>query len=773
MNNNQQENGFVDPSTGEPVESVIIQEADEHRGTRPTEDDMKAKVRAKEFVDKAIRRWGVMADATKYQRQRSMEALEFNAGRHWDDEMRKEREDKERVVLEINRTPQYLNQVSNTQRQTRPQILIKPRGNGADEANAQVKQGLIRAIERRGEAEDIRDDCFQGMLEKGFSFRRINVEFESQKSWRRVIKPGRFYSDFSVYWDPSATHPLLTDAEDWIITDDISGEEYDRLYGREDGSLRPSLEAMVSTEDWKREWISNDSIRIAEYFYKKHDHLKLYCLAHDPEGDGIWEDEVQEAPDGHLVGVLYIDDEPIWREEFRTKIMWAKIDANRILEGNEDLTDGREWIKPRNGVSLKYIPIVPVFGQKRVVDKKIVYDGMVQDAIAPCLASDYWLSAITEMVALGPKSPWVVVYDSIAEYREMWDMANIENYAALYYDKYDAEGNEMPAPFRNFGEPPIQAMTFILNYADEDLKRVMGIYQRSLGASGPEHSGVAIQSVQREADTANYHYIDKHKQSIVLETLMYLNLLPIVYSTKQAVEVIRPDGTTETVTINNMYGQGAKEYNQHVGDYDVEVEVGYASATKREAAAQGIMEYLKIDGEAAPLVGYLLARNMDFPDKNELEQILKSRAAKMGADIPEGDSDQQIPQQFKIQYQQLSQKLEQVMGAFQQLQQQISNDQVKHQQEMQVKAMELASQERQTQMKIDSEIAKAELANLSANKQMVTQAMLDAALEKVRQDVAATSKPGPIEYDLGENGQLTPTGDDNVRTDNAMAGSVG
>lgn len=707
----------------EPGTRVIRRETGETRATADQTHDQKVSL----FVNHVVNRWKTMADAEEPQRRRSVEEVEFNSGKHWDDTLRKEREDKDRVVMEINRTPQYLNQVSNAQRMARPAILVKPNGNGADEDSAQVKQGIIRSIERRSDAESIRDECFYSVLEKGWSYRRVSVEYEHERSNRLVIRLKRIFDDFSVFCDPAATELDRSDADDWVIVHDMTPDMY---YDEYSDSKLASMTQVVGLGDVQRTWISPNVIRVVEYWYREKTREKLYTLADDPYGDGRWEDELEEN-DGRLVGVAYVEDEPVYRWSVRARIFVATVNAVEVLDGNDDGTAGREWVP-----GAKYIPIVPDFGRRVLFEKRPVHVGMVRDAIEPCLASDYWLSAITEMVALGPKAPWIVCYEAIAQYREMWDQSNIENYAALYYDHTDDEGNELPAPFRNFGEPPIQAMTFILNYAEEDLKRVMGIYQRSLGAPGPEHSGIAIRQVQQEADVANYNYVDNHKRSVEHESRIYLDLQPLVLDAPQVIEIVRPEATSpERVWINKTFkgpnGED-KRYDMARGNYDVEVEIGPSMATRREAAAQGILEYIKVDPGAAPFVGDLLANNTDSPDKNELVKRLKMRAQKMGAIPPDADS-KTDPDQVKQQYQAQAQQLEQTTQALQALQEQIKTEEIKYAHQREIEAMKIASAERIKAMDSDAKLAVTELTAKFQRAQQATQA----AIDKVNSDVAA------------------------------------
>lgn len=665
--------------------TVIRPEAE---AAQKQEFEANRKARMDEFMKRFTARFTFAKESEMLQRSRSLEEEEFNSGKHWDPELYKERTGKDRVCLEINRTPQYLNQVANEERMTTPNILVRPVGYGADGPTATIKQGMVRSIERRSGAKGIRDDAFYGMLEKGWACYRVNEEWESERSHRRVIRTASIDNDFSVYCDPAARAVDKSDANWMIITDDAPIEDYKEQHP--DSSLT-SLDP-VSIGDNMKDWYSGGMVRTAEYFYKVREYGDLYALpSTDPENPynylGKFKDEMGGAD--WVVAVRDDRGEFVKRKSFRERVYWAKVNAVEVIEGNEDLTGGRM-------VQGRYIPVLYLTGRRILVNGQHIYTGMVRDAMAPCLASDYWLSAITEMVALAPKAPWVAASKAIDNYKEIWTTANIENYSVLPWDHVDESGKPIPKPERSFGEPPIQAMTFILRFADEDLKRVMGIYSAGLGAPGPETSGLAIQSRQKESDVANYNFLDNMKRTIAQEARIYLDMIPKVYDQAQAMEITRADGSVEPVLINTIFKNktSGKDviYDMGTGDYDIDVEVGASFDTKRLEAANQMVEYLRIDPQAAPYVGDLIARQQNYADKEEFEKRLKARVPPEALNDEEVDGSK-IPPKFKAQYDQQAQMVEQLTEAVQKLQEEADKETRKFEHEEKMKAMELSSQE--------------------------------------------------------------------------------
>src|SRR5439155_908932 len=179
MADDQKLDPIARPQDAQPVQVLYQRDLSQEQ---ETEKSRQATVEA--FVNRGLGRWQLAAAGEELQRRRSVEEVEFDSGKHWDEGMRKEREEKDRVVIEINRTPQYLNQVANEEKISRPAINVVPTGYGSDPQTAEVKAGMIRSIEKRSGAEGIRDDVFYRMLQKGWAYYRVNDEFENERSFR-------------------------------------------------------------------------------------------------------------------------------------------------------------------------------------------------------------------------------------------------------------------------------------------------------------------------------------------------------------------------------------------------------------------------------------------------------------------------------------------------------------------------------------------------------------------------------------------------------------
>ena len=126
------------------------------------------------------------------------------------------------------------------------------------------------------------------------------------------------------------------------------------------------------------------------------------------------------------------------------------------------------------------------------------------------------------------------------------------------------------------------------------------------------------------------------------------------------VEEIVPDQSIraiKAVTINEPTAEDRLLNDLTVGKYDVEVQAGPSFGTKRQEAAETMMEMIKSFPGAGPLLGDLIARNMDWPDADKVADRLK---AMLPPEIKALEEETDLPPQ-------IAQMMEQMKGQLQQM----------------------------------------------------------------------------------------------------------
>jgi len=518
-----------------------------------------------------------------------------------------------RPCLTINKLPQHVRQVTNEQRQNRPSPNVIPVDDDADIEVAEIFDGMIRHIEYISDADVAYDTACDNQVTYGEGYIRILTEYCDETSFDQDIKIGRIRNSFSVYMDPTIQDPCGADAEWCFITEDILKADYERMYP----NAMPVSSIMVQGvgDQALSQWLSETTVRIAEYFYcdYKAETLNLY-----PDGTTTY----QGTPQDKMLRQMGL--KPTRQRKLQAKrIKWCKTNGYEIIEE-------REWAGA-------YIPVIRVIGNEWSIEGQLEISGLVRNAKDAQRMYNYWVSQEAEMLALAPKAPFIGYGGQFEGYEEKWKTANTQNYPYLEVnpDVTDGAGNILPLPQR--AQPPM-AQTGLIQAkmgASEDIKAATGQYNASLGMTSNERSGRAILARQREGDVGTYHYVDNLARAIRHVGRQLVDLIPKIYDTQRIARVIGVDGESKMVRLDPnqpepvrkmVNEQGvvvAKIYNPGVGKYDVKVTTGPSYLTKRQESMDAMSQILQGNPNLWSAAGDLFVKNMDWPGAQEMAQRLK------------------------------------------------------------------------------------------------------------------------------------------------------
>ena len=414
--------------------------------------------------------------------------------------------------------------------------------------------------------------------------------------------------------DPTIQDPCGADAEWCFVTEDILKTDYERMFP--DATPISTLYSQGVGDQGISSWLQEDTIRIAEYFYKTYtrDTLHLY-----PDNQTAFAGTPRDKQLARVFG------KPIrTRDVDRTKVMWMKTNGFDVL-------DEREWPG-------KWIPVVRVVGNEWEVDGQIYISGLVRNAKDAQRMYNYWTSQEAEMLALAPKAPFIGYGGQFEGYEMQWKTANTTNwpYLEVNPDVTDGAGNVLPLPQR---APPPLPQTGLIQAkmgAADDIKGTTGQYDASLGMQGNERSAKAIVAREKQGDVGTYHYVDNLARAIRHITRQIVDLIPKIYDTQRVARIIGVDGEVSMVKFNPSQPEPVKEvrdpmtgamiekiYNPGVGTYDVMVTTGPGYMTKRQEALDAMSQILQTNPQLWTVAGDLFIKNMDWPGAQEMAQRFK------------------------------------------------------------------------------------------------------------------------------------------------------
>jgi len=673
------------------------------------------------FIAMARKRWRQSAQYESELRKEMLDDLRFYNAEQWPDNIKMDRVLDGRPCLTINRLPQFVRQVLNQARQQRPAIQYNPIDNGADTDTAEVLQGLARSIERNSNAPMHYSTASEHQIIIGRGWLRVRADWISPDSFEQEIIIESPEDPFTVYPDVAAGKPDGSDMQWCFLIARMPWYEYRRKYP---GQEKASLIDWTSIGDEAAEWVNESGVLVAEYYYiemVEAELVEFYVLV-DPNQpplklttyrDMIKESDTKPGPDGEPPKVQIIRSRPTVRRQLK----WATINGIAVLDGNADKTAGRNLPGP-------YIPLVPIEGEKLVVNGKRNIRGMIRDAKDPQRTYNFWVSAETEMIALAPRAPVIGAVGQFETTKEQWLLANRRNFPFLEYDPIDINGNLVPPPQRNAFDPNVVPIIQATQQADADLKSVIGMFDASQERSR-EQSGKAILARQAQGEQGTSHFLANQALAIQQVGRILLNWIPVYYDRPQVVRIVGLDDKERDVLLHAGQPGGAEQMQQQlkddplmqavasgaiydvgVGRYDVSVSVTPSFQSRRQESVEAMTQLIQAFPLAAPYALDVLTKNMDWPGARELSERFKHLVPPEARE-PE-DGSKPLPPEVQQQIGQMQQALQVAQQQLQEQQKIIDTKATEQAGQAKIRQMELDSNERLAKMKADLELAKIE-----------------------------------------------------------------
>jgi hypothetical protein len=452
--------------------------------------------------------------------------------------------------------------------------------------------------------------------------------------------------------DPTIQDPCGSDAEWCFVTEDMTKAEYERQFP--DAAPISSMMQQGVGDSSLSQWLTENTVRVAEYFYYEHTPTKLNLYQGNMSAvEGSREDKELKA-----LGLKPLKS----RMADVKKVKWLKTNGFEVLEE-------QDWAG-------KFIPVIRVVGNEYEVDGRLYVSGLIRNAKDAQRMYNYWVSQEAEMLALAPKAPFIGYGGQFEGYETQWKTANTTNwpYLEVNPDVTDGAGAVLPLPQR--AQPPMASSGLLQAKAgaSDDIKSSTGQYDSSLGATSNERSGRAILAREKQGDTGTYHYVDNLARAIRHCGRQLVDMIPKIYDTERIARIIGVDGEVKRAKINPSQAEPVKKivdetgiviekiYNPSVGKYDVCVSTGPSYMTKRQESLDAMSQLLQGNPQLWQVAGDLFVKNMDWPGAQEMaKRFAKTIDPKLLSDADEDPALQAAQQQLEA----MGQELDQLHGMLQ------------------------------------------------------------------------------------------------------------
>jgi hypothetical protein len=326
----------------------------------------------------------------------------------------------------------------------------------------------------------------------------------------------------------------------------------------------------------------------------------------------------------------------IGSREVRQRKFKKKKFHNYIMSGGRVLEDG-------GLIAGNCIPVVPVYGKRWFVDNIERCMGHVRLAKDAQRLKNMQLSKLGEISALSSVEKPILVPEQVAGHQMMWADDNLKNYPYLLVNPITAAdgSTQISGPVAYTRSPQIPpAMAALLALTEADMKEILG------SAGNAEQvvsniSGKAVEMIQTRLDMQTFIYMSNFAKGMKRAGEIWLSMARDIYVEEgRRMKVI---GRTEDVNSIEMMkptisdtGEVVMENDLSRAKFDVNVDVGPSSSSKRAATVQALTGMMAIsdDPQTKQVLQAMAMMNMEGEGIADVRDFFRKQLLRLGVVQP-------------------------------------------------------------------------------------------------------------------------------------------
>ena len=511
-------------------------------------------------------------------------------------------------------------------------INVHPAGGEASIDTAQHYEGIIRNIELISCAKYIYKSAARIMVGTGLAGWRVVQAFRDGDSFQQdlLIKQIPNFQD-NVFFSTGAVEQDMSDSDEcWVLTS-LTKSDYKDKYPK--GSC-------MSVGDGRQ---------VQVYSYKKSDEVVI--------GERLYKEKRQRELVLMSNGSVYVVDENfdnVRDEMFRLGIQVERTRKRDYFKVYQQIFDGSDWLTDKQETEFtEYLPIIPVFGNFRISENKVIYHGVVEKLMDAQRVINYSESRKIEEGALsGRGKVWMSKdYAKSSNVRNTLRTMNTNNDPVQFLDSPPEDNKNSFSPQYIPASESNPHLREVSVTAQDYIQRTSGTFDEARGTSTPGRSGTAIELLQNKSDNPKRKWFTSMEIAIGHTCRILLKAIPKVYDTRQEMRLINQDGTSDTVTIKDRVmdeqtGQVIEINDLSKGSYDVVCDAGPAFNNQQEKTVQSIIEIAGIDPSIIEIGADVLLNNISAPGIRKIAERKRALMLAQGL-IPEDQMTDEEMQQMQ------------------------------------------------------------------------------------------------------------------------------
>jgi Phage P22-like portal protein len=549
------------------------------------------------------------------------------AGSQWEGPLGVQFENKPR--LEVNKIHLAVIRIINEYRNNRITVnFVSKEGAEYDELS-DTCASLYRADEQDSVAEEAYDNAFEEAVGGGFGAWRLRTVYEDEEDAederQRIRIEPIFDADSSVFFDLNAKRQDKADAKFAFVLSSVTYDAFKEEWGEDPASLAKQIHQRMF------DWLTPDVVYIAEY-YKVEMKSETVHIYRDALGEEQKYTDADLESDEELEARL----EATGFREVRQKKLKRRRLHKYIICGNRVLEDC-------GYIAGKNIPIVPVYGKRWFVDNVERCMGHVRLAKDPQRLKNMQLSKLAEFAGVSSIEKPIFTPEQIAGHQVMWAEDNLKNYPYLLINQLtDPNGNPAivgPNAYTKTPELP-PALAALLQITEQDMQDLLG-NQQAAEQLQPNISGKAIELIQNRLDMQTFIYMSNMAKAVKRSGEIWLSMAKDIFIEEgRKMKGINNGGEVESIELLkprvDESGKVEHENDLSEADFDVAVDVGPSSASKRQTTVRALTGMMQItqDPETLQVLGAMAMMNMEGEGIQGVRDYFRKKLIKMGVVEP-------------------------------------------------------------------------------------------------------------------------------------------
>jgi hypothetical protein len=423
------------------------------------------------------------------------------------------------------------------------QVDFEPKDEDRDDG-ADLLDGIYRADDRLNTSQEAYTYASADAVDGGFGAWELFTEYASSRmgDQNQVIRR-KFIPEAvnCVFWDPNAKRQDKSDAKYCCVIEPFSEDGYKDL-----------VEELTGEE---AEGPTN---------FRAPEHSYTFPWSGSGEGKKFYVGRffhIEKIKDTALTFVDPMGMETILLQSQLDDVMDDMIDSGYEVVSEKDLErfqvtryimSGQEILK-EEVIAGEYIPIIPMYGERYIVEGEEYYTGITRLAKDPQRLRNFQMSYLADIVSRSPRPKPIFFAEQIQGFEDMYDIAGVDNdYPYLLQNRKDANGGDLPiGPVAAMPDQPIpQALAASIDLTRQAVEDVAnpGIPQ---DIADPDLSGKAVMALQARMDKQSYIFQHNLKFAKRRDGEVYASMAVEIMDSPRKMTVAKPDGTTmqvETMT---------------------------------------------------------------------------------------------------------------------------------------------------------------------------------------------------------------------------------